>query len=112
MSKKKQRSNLRPQQDRRAARRRGRRVGWWIAGVAVLAVVLAGGWLVFRDRTSPLPVGALPGPAGGRDVAQDVNTLVGQRAPSFSLATADGRTHAVTPGRGRPTVLVFHMGVG
>ncbi len=110
MSKKKHRSNLRPQQDRRAARQRARRFRWIVVGV-VLALVIPGGWLVFRDREPP-PAGALPGPAGGRDVAQDVNTLVGQRAPSFSLATADGRTHAVTPGRGRPTVLVFHMGVG
>ncbi len=38
----------------------------------------------------------VPGPAGGRDVAQDVNTLVGQGAPSFTLSTAEGQVSDVT----------------
>jgi len=44
-------------------------------------------------------------------VAQDVNTLVGKPAPAFTLADSEGQRYAVAPGRGRPTVLIFHMGI-
>jgi len=110
VSRDKRRPDNRSQRDRRPARRR--RFGWWIAGVTGLAIIVAGGWLAVRDREAPPAGTVLPGPAGGREVAQDVNTLVGQRAPSFSLPTAEGRTHTVPPGRDRPTVLIFHMGIG
>ena len=53
----------------------------------------------------------LPGPEGGSRVAQDVGTLVGQPAPAFTLADADGSSYTVTPGQGRPLVLVSHMGI-
>lgn len=110
MSQKKPRPNTHSTRGRRPAGRAGRRLGWLIAAIAVLAVV-AGGWLVLREQPAAQSTSALPGPAGGRDVAQDVSTLVGQRAPAFMLATAAGRTYTVTPGRGRPTVLIFHMGL-
>lgn len=90
------------------ARRRSAHL-WWIP--VMLVVVVGVGWFVFRGSgPSPSPSG-LPGPAGGRDVAQDVNTMAGQPAPSFTLSTAEGQTHDVRLGRGRPTVLIFHMGV-
>ena len=111
MSKKKQKATTRSPQGRSSGRVARRRLGWLIAGTLVLAV-LVGAWIVSRERQASAPAVRLPGPAGGRDVAQDVNTHVGERAPSFSLSTADGRTHAVNPGGGRPTVLIFHMGIG
>lgn len=112
MSQKKQRDKTSLPQGHRRSRRAGRISGWWLMGMAALAVVVAGGWFLLRDRAAPQSAVALPGPEGGRDIAQDVNTLVGTRAPSFTLSTADGRSHAVTPGRGRPTVFIFHMGIG
>jgi len=44
-------------------------------------------------------------------VAQDVNTLVGKPAPAFTLSDSDGKSYAVTPGQGKPLVLVSHMGI-
>jgi peroxiredoxin len=41
----------------------------------------------------------------------DVNTLVGKPAPAFTLSDADGRSYTVSPGQGRPLVLVSHMGI-
>lgn len=79
----------------------------------MLVLIVAGvaAWLAFRGGgASPSGTG-LPGPAGGRDVAQDVNTLIGRPAPSFTLSTAEGRTYTVAPGGDRPAVLIFHMGV-
>jgi cytochrome oxidase Cu insertion factor (SCO1/SenC/PrrC family) len=87
------------------------RVGW--AAVAVFVLVLAGvvsSRAFHRSSGAAAPTG-LPGPLGGPDVAQDVNTRVGKPAPAFTLADSDGKRYAVTPGRGRPTVLVFHMGI-
>jgi hypothetical protein len=55
--------------------------------------------------------GGLPGPLGGSSVAQDVNTLVGKSAPGFTLTDSEGQSYAVTPGQGKPQVLVFHMGI-
>ncbi len=112
MSRKNRRSEARLRQRQQRSRRgfSGARRWWIAAGIAV--IVVAGVWLLSRDQSPPGSESRLPGPVGGRDVSQDVKTLVGQRAPSFSLSTADGQSHMVTPGRGRPTVLIFHMGVG
>lgn len=55
--------------------------------------------------------GGLPGPLGGSSVAQDVNTLVGKPAPAFTLSDSEGQSYSVTPGQGKPLVLVFHMGI-
>lgn len=42
-------------------------------------------------------------------VGVDLHSLVGRSAPILTLADAEGRDHMV-PARGRPTVLIFHMG--
>ncbi|MGH2370216.1 MAG: hypothetical protein ACRDI2_18740, partial [Chloroflexota bacterium] len=55
--------------------------------------------------------GGLPGPLGGPSIAQDVNTMVGQPALAFTLPDSDGKTYEVTPGQGKPLVVVFHMGI-
>jgi peroxiredoxin Q/BCP len=79
--------------------------------LALVAVGIAA-WLILRSGSEPVSSpGALPGPRGGPSVAVDVNTLVGQTAPAFTLTDSEGTSYAVTPGRGRPLVLVFHMGI-
>lgn len=103
---------------RRAARRdarraRSRAAGWkqgrrrcWAIGLAAFALSIAlVAWVVLRDESTPGSA-RLPGPLGGPTVAQDVNTLVGKTAPAFTLADAEGTSYAVSPGRGRPLVLV------
>lgn len=83
----------------------------WLVAAAVVGVVVAA-WLVLRpaSETAAGP-GGLPGPLGGPGVAVDVNTLVGKPAPAFTLSDSDGKRYTVTPGQGRPLVLVFHMGI-
>jgi len=86
-----------------------------VAGVAAVVFATAvAAWLLFR----PLAAGegasataSLPGPIGGSSVAMDVNTLVGKPAPAFTLSDSDGTSYAVTPGQGRPIVLISHMGI-
>ncbi len=84
---------------------------WGIPVMLLLIIGVAVVWRATRGDGPPPSASGLPGPAGGRDVAQDVNTLIGQAAPSFSLSTAEGRTYEIRPGQGHPTVLVFHMGI-
>lgn len=80
---------------------------WWKVGFAVATVVPGvAAWLVLQSDSD-----GLPGPLGGSHIAQDVNTLVGAPAPDFTLSNSDGQSSKVTPGQGRPLVLVFHMGV-
>jgi len=86
--------------------RRPRRI-WLPVGLAVLVLVLAG-WLALRG-SRPRPAG-IPGPLGGPQIAQDVNTLVGQKAPAFRLPDAEGKVYEVIPGQGRPIVVISHMG--
>jgi hypothetical protein len=70
-------------------------------------------WLTLRatPQLASTP-GGLPGPIGGPTVAQDVHTLVGKPGVPFTLSDSEGRAFAVTPGGGKPLVLVFHMGIG
>ena len=87
---------------------------WWVVASGVLVVLgVAAYLLVLRPSTQSAATGpnGLPGPIGGTDVAQDVNTMVGKPAPAFALPDSEGRSYTVTPGRGRPLVLVSHMGL-
>lgn len=53
----------------------------------------------------------IPGPIGGPDIAQDVNTMIGKKGPGFMLHDGDGKTYTVVPGgTGRPLVVISHMG--
>lgn len=100
-----------------AERQRQRRRTWvtWLAGLAVVVAVAGGGWLVLRASSdggaSAAGPDGLPGPLGGRDIAQDINTLVGRPAPEFTLADSEGTPHTVSPGNGKPVVLISHMGI-
>jgi len=88
-------------------RRTGR--SWLLLAAAVSAIILVG-WIAFqavRQRSFSNPLG----PLGGPRVAQDVDSLVGQKAPVFSLRDPQGHLHTVVPGQGRPIVLIFHMGL-
>jgi hypothetical protein len=106
--------HARPKQPERtaAARRREPAVRWGaIAAVALVAVGVVA-WLglgrLLGNEGAP---SGLPEPEGGPQIAQDVGTLVGQPAPSFTLTDSEGQSHAITPGQGRPLVLVSHMGI-
>lgn len=99
-----------PPQGRRARQRSNTSIAWWSAGAIVLGILIAGIWLASRERQESTGT-RLPGPAGGWEVSQDVNTLIGKPAPSFTLFTADGKKHTVPRGDGRPTLLIFHMGL-
>jgi hypothetical protein len=110
------RTRLEPRQrpPRHGSGRSPRRARWarWAAGaVLVLIVAAALTWGLLRRSAETAGPGGLPGPLGGPEIAQDVNTLVGRPAPAFTLADSEGRSYPVTPGHGRPTVLVFHMGI-
>ena len=85
-----------------------------VAGVAAVVFAIAvGGWLLFRPSAAGESVSGtgLPGPIGGSSVAVDVNTLLGKPAPAFTLLDSDGTSYAITPGQGRPIVLISHMGI-
>ena len=85
----------------------------WVALLVVVAAmvgIIAWQFLRPRPETATSP-SALPGPLGGPEVAQDINTLVGKPAPSFSLPDSEGKRYTVTPGQGRPVVLISHMGI-
>ncbi len=93
---------------------RSRRSPVVVAGVAAVVFAIAvGGWLLFRPSAAGESVSGtgLPGPIGGSSVAMDVNTLVGKPAPAFTLLDSDGTSYAITPGQGRPIVLISHMGI-
>ncbi len=93
---------------------RSRRSPVVVAGVAAVVFAIAvGGWLLFRPSAAGESVSGtgLPGPIGGSSVAMDVNTLLGKPAPAFTLLDSDGTSYAITPGQGRPIVLVSHMGI-
>lgn len=78
----------------------------WVAflGILVVAVLAAVVWWVLQGNRG--------GAADGLDpaVGMDLRTLVGGPAPVLTLADAEGREYAV-PAPGRPTVLIFHMGL-
>ena len=85
-----------------------------VVGVAALVLAIAvGGWVLFRPSAAGEGASGtgLPGPIGGSSVAMDVNTLVGKPAPAFTLSDSDGTSYAVTPGKGKPIVLISHMGI-
>lgn len=44
------------------------------------------------------------------DTSFSIPIHVGQPAPKFTAISADGEPYTVTPGDGRPKVIVFYMG--
>jgi len=74
-----------------------------------LLVVIVAGWFVLSPVSS-YAAAAIPGPLGGPAIAADVNTMIGKKAPAFTLRDGDGKEHRVLPGRGRPVVVISHMG--
>jgi hypothetical protein len=56
---------------------------------------------------------ALPTPIGFPETAQDLETMLLKPAPAFTLSDDTGQQVTVAPGQtGRPTILVFNMGLG
>lgn len=87
-----------------------RKVTSWLLLAAALLALLLGGWIAVQAVRQQSSNDAL-GPIGGPRIAQDVDSLVGQKAPVFRLPDHEGHLHTVMPGQGRPIVLIFHMGV-
>jgi hypothetical protein len=79
----------------RPRQKRSSSVWWWIGGGTVVLAALV--WLVLR-------------PGGVPEAGIPITTLVGEEAPLLEFPDAAGRRYRV-PERGRPTVLVFHMGL-
>jgi hypothetical protein len=74
----------------------------------LLALIVAG-WFALPSVSS-YAAPAIPGPLGGPEIAVDVNTMLRKKAPSFTLQDSDGRQYKVVAGRGRPVVIISHMG--
>lgn len=80
-----------------------------VAIALVIAAVIVTGLIIFWQRSQPSPSAAgitLP----DSDTAFTVPTQMGQPAPEFTATGVDGQPYTVTPGDGRPKVLVFYMG--
>jgi len=82
---------------------------WLLLAAAVFAIALVG-WVAVR-AVRPRSFNNPLSPLGGPRIAQDVDSLVGQKAPVFSLRDPQGDVHTVVPGQGRSIVLIFHMGL-
>ncbi len=82
----------------------------WLLLVAAVAAVTLAGWIAFQAVRHRSVSNSL-GPLGGPRIAQDVDSLVGQKAAVFSLRDPQGDVHTVIPGQGRSMVLIFHMGL-
>lgn len=76
-----------------------------IAALGIGAVALTGVLLSQRPRGSDGGTG-LP----NSETAFTLPDHVGEPAPAFSAVGVDGKPYTVTPGDGRPKVLVFYMG--
>ncbi len=81
-----------------------KRLRWISLAIAVLTAATGAGLSVWPE---------VPLQAQENDPAIVVNltSMVGQKAPSFTLKDEGGRQHAIAPGDGRKYVLIFHMGV-
>lgn len=85
-----------------------RPVLWWTGGVVLaLAMLAALFWFAFQpDRSNRI---ATPDAPSG--IAEDLTTLVGKRAPSFTLPDDQAVARTVTPGQGQSIVIIMHMGI-
>ena len=88
---------------------KGRKRHWILCGL-VAAILIFAAWFGFRPRPSSNAADGTLAPIGGPSIAQDVNTLVGQKAQPFSLPDANGVVRHIRPGQGHTVLLVFHMG--
>jgi hypothetical protein len=93
-----------------AQRTMKRRKRHWLLWGLVVVVLIFAAWFGFRPNRASNAADSTLGPIGGPSIAQDVNTLVGQKAQSFSLPDASGAVRHIIPGQGRTVLLVFHMG--
>jgi len=93
---------------------------YWLFGGAFIIAAAGVLYLVWAN-TRPEPEAFVPGspgeplrlptPAGrARGTTFDVPGHVGERAPAFTAVGVDGEPYTMTPGDGRPKVLIFYMG--
>jgi Tfp pilus assembly protein PilN len=74
----------------------------WLLGAVLIAAV--GAVVLGRVFDKPMAEREQSG------VLLHLKSKLGEEAPSFTLADSEGVEHRVTPGGGKPTVIVFHMG--
>ncbi len=77
---------------------------WWTALAALAIIVTAGAGLFYRWQAEP------QAQRGNTEPIVNLSTLVGKRAPSFTLSDSEGRRFSVEATSGRPYLLIFHMG--
>ena len=80
------------------------------AGLALVALMAVVWWRTSApsapNTNSPDVAGNLP----DTDSALNVETLIGQPAPAFTLMDANGQPYEFQPGDGRKYVFAFNMG--
>jgi hypothetical protein len=84
----------------KARPRRAGRTGWLLLLAVLVAATGVTAWATLHPRA----------PREDPNVVVNLTTRVGQQAPAFTLADFEGEPHEITPGDGRPYVLIFHMG--
>lgn len=90
---------------RRTPARTSRPARWWMAGGLVLLGAALIAILALR-----IPSRDVSDSTTDTSIAQDVNTMLGEKGPAFTLPDASGTMHTVAPGGGRPLVVISHMG--
>ena len=75
-----------------------------MALAASAIMVAAGAGLLYRWQAEP------QAQRGNTEPIVNLSTLVGKRAPSFTLSDSEGRQYSVEAASGRPYLLIFHMG--
>ena len=76
----------------------------WLALAALAIIVAVGAGLLYRWQSEP------QAQRGNTEPIVNLFTLVGKRAPSFTLSDSEGRRFSVETASGRPYFLIFHMG--
>lgn len=88
---------------------------WWGIVVAIIIVVAGLVFWQLRGGNDQLSVAGnvLPTPIGFPESAQDVGTMEGELASTFTLKDETGQLVAVDPAEAdQPIVLIFNMGLG
>lgn len=82
---------------------------WLRLVVGLLAASLLGVLVVLALQPRVGEQSQVPGIVPG--LSEDLQTLVGRPAPTFTLPDDRGVARTVRPGSGKPLVLILHMGL-
>ena len=81
-----------------------KKIRWSSIAIAVLAISAGAGLSVW-------PEFSIKAQENDPAIVIDLTSMVGKRAPSFTLKDGGGRQHTIAPGDGRKYILIFHIGV-